>query len=291
LLPYGDDDRLLTGKEQRLITDVYKHTRLPRFSKIRIRNGLSPNGTAITFPNYYDGTYNISVGQSLFDNNLTDFQGDRETLVHETTHVWQYYHHLLTRAHGIIAHARRAAAGRLSKGYRDESYLYEYDILTDSWNDMGFEGQAQLVEEWYHDGMKGEDDNKRFCFIKKVLYDGDVAARKLNIVDLCEKDFYPPPSPDPEPIRVTVKDDSFVMILNGDVLFDFDKSDIKPAAVKVLDKAAKNIKALWRSGTVIRINGYTDSVGDDNYNNRLSERRAQAVANWLSSQGLQKSVR
>ena len=97
------------------------------------------------------------------------------------------------------------------------------------WNDMGFEGQAQLVEQWYHDGAKGEDDDKRFCFIKKVLYDGNAAARDLNIIKLCEKDFYPPPGPDPEPIRVTVKDDSFVMILNGDVLFDFDKFDIKPA--------------------------------------------------------------
>jgi outer membrane protein OmpA-like peptidoglycan-associated protein len=156
-----------------------------------------------------------------------------------------------------------------------------------TWDDVGFEGQAQLVEDWYHDGMKGEDDDRRFCFVKTVLYDGDVAARKLNIVNLCEKDFYPPPGPDFEPIRVTMKDDSFVMILNGDVLFDFDKSDIKPAAVNVLGKAAKNIKALWRNGTVIRINGYTDSGGTDDYSSRLSERRAQAVADWLS---LQKSA-
>ena len=290
LLPYGDDDRLLTGREQRLVTDIYKHTRLPPFFKIRIRNGLSPNGTAITFPNYADGTYNISVGQYLFDNDLTDSQSGRDTLIHEMTHVWQYYHHLLSRAHGISAHIHRNLAGRLSKGYRDESYLYEYDILTDSWDDMGFEGQAQLVEDWYHEGHKGENDDKRFCFIKKVLYDGNAAARKLNIVDLCEKDFYPPPGPDPEPIRVTVKDDSFVMILDGGVLFDFDKSDIKPAAARVLDQANKNIQSLWRNGTIIRVNGYTDSVGSDEYNNRLSDRRAQAVANWLSSKGVQRSA-
>jgi outer membrane protein OmpA-like peptidoglycan-associated protein len=80
------------------------------------------------------------------------------------------------------------------------------------------------------------------------------------------------------------------MILNGDVLFDFDKFDIKPAAVKVLEKAAKNIQALWRNGTVIRINGYTDSVGTNDYNNKLSDRRAQAVANWLASKGLQRSA-
>jgi outer membrane protein OmpA-like peptidoglycan-associated protein len=255
---------------------------------MRIRNGLSPNGTAITFPNYADGTYNISVGQELFDGDLTGYQGDRDTLIHETTHVWQYFHGLLTRAHGITAHTHRWAAHKF--GYPDEDALYEYNILTDSWNDMGFEGQAQLVQEWYHDGTKGEDDDKRFCFVKKVLYDGNAAARSLNIIQLCEKDFYPPPGPDPEPIRVTVKDDSFVMVLNGDSMFGFDKSDIKATAMPVLEKAAKNVKALWRKGTVIHVNGYTDSVGTDDYNNQLSERRARAVADWLSSQGVERSV-
>jgi outer membrane protein OmpA-like peptidoglycan-associated protein len=155
---------------------------------------------------------------------------------------------------------------------------------------MGFEGQAQLVEEWYHDGAKGEDDDKRFCFIKKVLYDDNAAARDLNIIELCEKDFYPTSAPGPFPIQVTVKDDSFVMILNGDVLFGFDKSDIKPAAIPALEKAARNIQALWRNGTVIRIAGYTDGVGSDDYNIRLSDRRAQVVANWLAVNGVQRSA-
>lgn len=288
ILPYGDADRLLTGKEEALIRKVYSSTRLPPFFKIRIRNGLSPSDTAITFPNYSDGTFNISVGQYLFDNDLTDTQSSRDTLIHEMVHVWQYFHHLLTRPHGIVAHIHRNVAGKF--GYPGDDALYEYNILTDSWNDMGFEGQAQLVEEWYHDGAKGEDDDKRFCFIKKVLYEDSAAARALNIVHLCEKDFYPPSTPDPEPIRVSVRDDSFVMMLDGDVLFDFDKVDIKPAAVTVLEKTAKNIRALWRNGTVIRVIGYTDAVGPDDYNNKLSDRRAQVVANWLASKGLQRSA-
>ena len=291
VLPFGDDERLLTGKEQRLVKTVYQNTHLPPFSRIRIRNG--GDGRAVTWPNRAQGLYNISVGQKLFDIDLTDYESD--TLVHEMTHVWQYYHSLLTEAHGLMAHAHRTVAGKISKGYRGDDYLYEYDILTDSWNDMGFEGQAQLVEEWFRSSnkypvMNGEDEDKRFCFVKKVLYDGNAAARSLNIVQLCEKDFYPPPGPDPDPIQVTVKDDSFVMILNGDALFDFDKSDIKPAALLVLVKAAKNIRALWRNGTLIRINGYTDGVGSDDYNNRLSARRADAVANLLASQGVQKTA-
>jgi outer membrane protein OmpA-like peptidoglycan-associated protein len=155
---------------------------------------------------------------------------------------------------------------------------------------MGFEGQAQLVEEWFTSGMGGEDKDKRFCFVKKVLYDGNVAARRLNIIDLCDEDFYGPPGPEPDPIRVTQKDDSFVIILKGDVLFDFDKSDVKPEAVKHLDVAAKTIKSIWRNRSFVLVNGHTDNVGNDDYNNKLSERRAQAVAHWFGSRGLPYSV-
>jgi hypothetical protein len=93
-----------------------------------------PRRQPITFPNYADGTYNISVGQDLFDRDLTTTPTDRETLVHEMTHVWQYFHGTLTRKHGTVAHV-----------FVSENTLYRYDITRDSWNDMGFEGQAEMV--------------------------------------------------------------------------------------------------------------------------------------------------
>ena len=281
---YGDDERLLTSKEEKLIRDVFKTTDLPRLSQIRIRNGESPTGTAITIRDGDD--YSIMVGQRLFDGDVAAMEPS--TLVHEMTHVWQWYQGTLSKAHALSAHAHRWAAGKL--GGRGTNYLYEYDILTDSWDDMGFEGEAQLVEEWYSDGMGDEDHDKRYCFVKKVLYDRNVAARKMNIIDLCDKDFYGPPGPEPDPIRVTQKDDSFVIILKGDALFDFDKSDIKPDAVKVLDVAAKTIQSVWRDGSVVLVNGYTDSVGSDDYNQGLSERRAQAVAHWFPTRGIPYSV-
>jgi outer membrane protein OmpA-like peptidoglycan-associated protein len=284
--PFGDRGRPLMHSEAALIRRVFKTAQLPRLSEIRIRNGASTTGTAITIP--LDGLYNIMVGEpkSRFFGDLS--VTDRDMLVHEMTHVWQYFHGTLSRTHGMTAHIHRWAAGKL--GYPDEDYLYEYNMLTDSWNDMGFEGQAQLVEEWFHDGMGGEDKDKRFCFIDKVLYKGSVDARAMNIIQLCDGDFYDAPSPDPEPIRITQKDDSFVVILNGDVLFDFGKSDIKPEAGKALDAAAAKIKSIWRNGSVILVNGYTDDIGSDGFNNRLSDRRAQAVAYSFLSRGLPYSV-
>lgn len=67
--------------------------------------------------------------------------------------------------------------------------------------------------------------------------------------------------------------------LPADVLFDFDKSDIRPDAAAALQKLAVIIRAQPKGQT--RIEGHTDSKGDDAYNQKLSERRAESVKNWL----------
>ena len=67
--------------------------------------------------------------------------------------------------------------------------------------------------------------------------------------------------------------------LSGDILFDFDKWDIRPAAEPTLRQVADLIAK--RTGATVSIAGYTDSKGDDNYNLRLSEKRADSVKNWL----------
>jgi OOP family OmpA-OmpF porin len=80
-----------------------------------------------------------------------------------------------------------------------------------------------------------------------------------------------------------MKDDSFVIILQGDVLFDFDKSVVKPEADKQLTQAAAMIQSARRVASVILINRHTDNVGKDDYNMALSQRRARAVADWFIS--------
>ena len=69
--------------------------------------------------------------------------------------------------------------------------------------------------------------------------------------------------------------------LPADVLFDFDKSDIRPDAATALAKLAVIIRAQPKGRT--RIEGHTDSKGDDAYNQKLSERRAESVKNWLTT--------
>ena len=67
--------------------------------------------------------------------------------------------------------------------------------------------------------------------------------------------------------------------LPADVLFDFDKADIRSDAAAALGKVATIIRA-YPSGSA-NLEGHTDSKGDDAYNQRLSERRAESVRRWL----------
>jgi OOP family OmpA-OmpF porin len=69
-------------------------------------------------------------------------------------------------------------------------------------------------------------------------------------------------------------------IIEG-VKFDTDKSDIKPEYFGELDQVISVIRN--NPGLKIEVQGHTDNVGSAAYNQRLSERRAQAVANYLSS--------
>ena len=67
--------------------------------------------------------------------------------------------------------------------------------------------------------------------------------------------------------------------------FDFDSAVIKPISKAVLDARAVPIMR-DNGGIKVRIEGHTDSVGSDRYNQLLSLRRAEAVRDYLTSQGI-----
>jgi OOP family OmpA-OmpF porin len=73
------------------------------------------------------------------------------------------------------------------------------------------------------------------------------------------------------------------LVLRG-VNFDFDKSTIRSDGKSVLDEAVRSLKE--ESGVNVGVEGHTDSVGSDAYNQRLSERRANAVASYLAAGGV-----
>jgi len=67
--------------------------------------------------------------------------------------------------------------------------------------------------------------------------------------------------------------------LPADILFDFDKSDIRPSAADALQQVSAILRE--RAKGAVRIEGHTDAKGTPSYNQKLSERRADAVRLWL----------
>jgi outer membrane protein OmpA-like peptidoglycan-associated protein len=79
--------------------------------------------------------------------------------------------------------------------------------------------------------------------------------------------------------RVTVTPQEVRIELPSDILFDFDKAEIRPNAADALKKAAAVLRE--RAKGPVRIEGHTDSKGSPSYNQKLSEGRADSVRNWL----------
>ncbi len=78
--------------------------------------------------------------------------------------------------------------------------------------------------------------------------------------------------------------DSITINLDVDE-FDFDSAKLKPEMESALDDVAARIAAS-KGAESLNIVGHTDSTGPEDYNQGLSERRAQAVADYLAGQGV-----
>jgi OOP family OmpA-OmpF porin len=89
----------------------------------------------------------------------------------------------------------------------------------------------------------------------------------------------PPPPPPPAPGTKMVE-------LRGPH-FDFDKATLKPEGKRKVDDGIKMMKE--NPSLRVSVEGHTDSIGSDAYNQRLSERRANAVRDYMVDQGISSS--
>lgn len=114
----------------------------------------------------------------------------------------------------------------------------------------------------------------------------------------CDPDLVPkaaPPAPMPKPVmqpapkpapaaKPAPKPVAESLTLSAEAYFDFDKSTLKPAGKQELDSLVGKLKAV-NLEVVIAI-GHTDSIGSKAYNQKLSERRANAVKDYLVGKGI-----
>jgi outer membrane protein OmpA-like peptidoglycan-associated protein len=89
---------------------------------------------------------------------------------------------------------------------------------------------------------------------------------------------------DLEGATVTRVDEGIVVTFEGGILFDFDRAELRPQARENLRRLAENLRQYQR--TEVLVIGHTDNVGSAQYNQGLSERRAESAAGYLVQQGV-----
>jgi len=134
-------------------------------------------------------------------------------------------------------------------------------------------------------GHQGDEDTAEGAAVgvaAGALVGGIIGA----IVCKDEEPAPPPPPPAPEPVAEEPPPPPKVVekiVLNG-IQFDFDKAVIKDQYFPILDEG---IAALEKhSEKNVAVEGYTCSIGTEEYNLRLSEKRAEAVKAYMVEKGI-----
>jgi outer membrane protein OmpA-like peptidoglycan-associated protein len=120
----------------------------------------------------------------------------------------------------------------------------------------------------------GPDDGEIAAGAAAGFVTGALVGGLIGLAICKEEEPPPPPSPPPPPHKVAT--------LMGPQ-FDFNKATLRPDGLAAVRTAADTLR-----GTTERVvvTGYTDSVGSDAYNLRLSERRANSVRDALVADGI-----
>ncbi len=99
----------------------------------------------------------------------------------------------------------------------------------------------------------------------------------------------PEPMPEPAPAPVVCTPQMDTITVSAEKLFAFDKANISDEGKEALNEAAAKIKENPVLKAVI-VTGHTDRIGSDAYNQKLSERRANLVKDYLAAQGVDPSI-
>lgn len=115
-----------------------------------------------------------------------------------------------------------------------------------------------------------------------------LAAALAVVLSACANRPPPPAAPPPPAVKLAVSQtERGVMIwLPDNVLFEFGKAELSPAAGEYLDRVARLL--VEKTDHQLALEGHTDNVGSADFNQGLSERRALAVARALADRGVRR---
>ncbi len=161
-----------------------------------------------------------------------------------------------------------------SLGFGANSYL------TDNWK-LG----AELEARYDNDRASFDSDNGFIDAILSINLSYAFGERPRPVVATQEPPppvVQPPPRPTPPP---PPPEPEVLFEFDAEVTFAFDSADIRPSAEPELNRAAAILDER-NEIILVEVAGHTDSIGPEAYNQGLSERRAQSVADYLVSRGV-----
>lgn len=167
--------RLLNRAEEALARQVFENE-LP-YNKVRIADYYLPGNTGVAVTLAAGAgvfgflrsltRYTIYFGPKAFADGA-DAPDFRNTLIHELTHVWQGHHSKFYWSYMLESMFAQGKA-IIDHGNRNRAYDYEAGGV---WSDYNVEQQANIVEDWFRDGMDANDP--RFTYIT-----GHIRAGKM----------------------------------------------------------------------------------------------------------------
>ena len=112
-------------------------------------------------------------------------------------------------------------------------------------------------------------------------------ASAPQVVEKAAPAITPPVKHAAAPKAIPVLEAPVKVSFSADTFFDFDKAVLKPAGMAALDNVARKAKDVVFDHIVVI--GHTDSRGSARYNQRLSEKRAESVKDYLAHRGISKA--
>lgn len=162
----------------------------------------------------------------------------------------------------------------------------------------GFAGAAIESQGFSNESIRSGEScaTGQACVHDHPAYPGAAAIGAGSLAAVCgllghaifDKEVVAPPAPPPPPPLAPTPEplpppSSKRIVLRG-VHFDFNKSDIRPDSRPILNEAAEILKE--NPEVRISVEGHTDAIGSDAYNEQLSLRRAEAVFRYLVNHGI-----
>ncbi|WP_428911644.1 OmpA family protein [Niallia sp. Krafla_26] len=139
----------------------------------------------------------------------------------------------------------------------DPSLYYQWNVIKETYGEKGQKLVGDLVvQNRYSDNL----------YIEKV--------EKLNSTEIKV----------PDNVEVKIEGTEVTMLVPDHLMFDFDQYQLKEESKTMLQDIAQTIQS-YEKDIHIEINGHTDNVGDKQYNLELSQKRADEVKNFLTTQG------